>query len=552
MSDIPDEAVAERALRRRVTSALSTAFGGRGTSFETRAFGVGRTSGIIMTADYVPWAVEVLAAGLDMTNRAFQARLVPYMKLLAGGGAVGLIVVSEDGISKQIEDALPSLPINIHHYTVERLESGPPIDLEALAREFSHAGRVAGTDKNSPSRRKLPDDAAAERKLRHEMSILLPDSFGGGADFEVWKYKGGPPSGLLFKVGDIPWAAEVIVRARQMSERDFRAKLVPYEALLRERKVIGLILVSREGLSKKLQALLSSMPHNIRHYTLGRLMSGPAIDLHAPEPASPVLGAPSENRFEAEVLRALRSRFYDVEAQPRSGRDTVPDASFTTDSGGRWLVDIMGRGRNKTAAAMQALLSPYYRMVHDGRADGILVITKDGLSAPAQRTANRAPFPVRHCTLDELVEGNLGLGGSVDVEVEPAPGIVAIEGTPATATGYGYLVSDYPGRIVIIDRTSRNYRALMKDLEAVSTELRTSNSLTLRADVKDRLLVEVDSGRKLLSADTARPEAVKSVLAGPLKWLAEQASQATLRELAKRAFDGLIEMFKNPPGGGWL
>lgn len=209
-----------------------------------------------------------------------------------------------------------------------------------------------------------------------------------------------------------------------------------------------------------------------------------------------------QKSFEAEVLDALRTRVKTFSVRPTlggSGRGFVLNTI-------RWRIEVIRDGAAMSVTDIQIILSPYLRAMTMNSKGGILLVTHDELPATLRDYLSSLTYTIEHCTLHSLYNKLLALGLEADK--------VATDGSEDEEVTLSEVQDDYPGRVITIDRSSSQYRELMKALDAVSDVVRTSNSLALRADVRERLLVEVRSGRALLDADTVRPEAVRAYWSG--------------------------------------
>ncbi len=373
-----------------------------------------------------------------------------------------------------------------------------------------------------------PDSATAETALIKRVSLLWPRAFRG--DFEDLHTRpfGDRKSGFIVSANYRPWAVEVVAGARYMGRQEFRDRLLPYEKLLDQGGAIGIIVISEDGLSTNIQSGLGFLPIKIHHYTLADIEAGKTIDLEALN---------NEETFINEVAEAITARFNKVIRSSRLGQ-SFPEISFMSDNGvagvKSWLAMPVPAGR-MSQGKFNRIFKHYEDAVKDGVAGGILIVTQRTLKARPKVRPSGRPITIVACTLAQLKSG----------EIDEFDLVVGENGlTPEEQRRKDDEDSAYPGRVIDIDRESQSYKNAMKAMDSLSEGIRGANSPVLRDDRNERLLKDVDMGRALLSSGTVREDAARALLSTPLKWIRDQAAQASLRELAAEAIKWLRDIFK--------
>lgn len=239
--------------------------------------------------------------------------------------------------------------------------------------------------------------------------------------------------------------------------------------------------------------------------------------------------AVSAREREAEAIAALQRLFPDYQAniEVRLGgrKRGMIDGAFEGEfrgRAGRWIVEFATA--EQLLNRYRLVLRPdYFSAYGDDKFDGVLIVVPE-TSADREMLAQRAIdiFPGKQVEIATFRE---------------------IEELDDVGRFFDIAKSEYPGRVVEIGHNSEAYRKAMEALDAVATELRTSNSLNLKADIRDRLYVEVKSGRTLFEATTVRAAAVAATLVPTLLYIGDVCAKAALGELAKEALKALAKLF---------
>lgn len=238
--------------------------------------------------------------------------------------------------------------------------------------------------------------------------------------------------------------------------------------------------------------------------------------------------AVSAREGEAKGTAALQKLFPDYLAQidvdVGGGRRRKIDGAFEgrfRGREGRWIVEFSTA--ELISNRFRLVLRPdYFSIYGDDNYDGVLFVVPD-TSADRRDLAQYA---------SDVFPGKL-------IEIATVP---EIEDMYSVADLFDSSGAEYPGRIVEIGHNSGAYYTAIETIDAIASQLCTSNSLDLRADVRDRLLVEVQAGRTLLEATTVRVAALGNTIVPALKFIAENCAKAVVGELAKEALRALAKL----------
>jgi hypothetical protein len=227
----------------------------------------------------------------------------------------------------------------------------------------------------------------------------------------------------------------------------------------------------------------------------------------------------SAERFERTAIEILRAKFVGFEESVKINQVAF-DGSFSGSFRGhtkRWYVEILPGKRAISRQRLNNVISRYRHAVgSDDNHTALLLITGAGLSIDAETTLTRRQI-IELVILDDLERELL-------FEIEDY---------------------DYPGKVANVGHNSREYHDAIAAVDAVANELRSSNSLELHADIRDRLLVEVKAGRTLLEATHVRIIAIKNTIWPALAFLAKVGGTAIIGELAKDAAKKLAALLLN-------
>lgn len=234
-------------------------------------------------------------------------------------------------------------------------------------------------------------------------------------------------------------------------------------------------------------------------------------------------GSPTGHEAEQRAFDLLGSLFPSFRSEVRTGsvRDRyVLDGLFRgrfRGQQGRWVVEVTSTRSISGAKKLESLVRSL-KEFGDTEYDGLLVVLVDGPSDHTRVNARlRDRFPhkfVQTATVEEL----------------------------ELTTGFDDYYHEYPGPIAALGHNSDLYKDTIEAIDAVATRLASSNTTGLKADVRDRLLVEVQSGRSLLKTATVRVVALSHTLVPALKFIAENCAKVVVGELAKEALKALAKL----------
>lgn len=232
----------------------------------------------------------------------------------------------------------------------------------------------------------------------------------------------------------------------------------------------------------------------------------------------------ADSAFEKEAFALLSGLYSSFSAHvlvPRSGSLYGTFNGKLSGRDGRWLVELITAEGILNSKRMEPTVE-LYRRYGEHRYDGVLFILPEG---PTSKTV--------------LFQHLLDLFPDKFVEIATIP---EIETAHSFDKFFDNPQTEYPGRIVEIGHNSESYHTAIEAIDAVTTRLASSNLTGLRADVRDRLLVEVQAGRALLQAATVRVAALGNTLVPALKYIADACAKATLGEMAKEALKALVKL----------
>jgi hypothetical protein len=92
-----------------------------------------------------------------------------------------------------------------------------------------------------------------------------------------------------------------------------------------------------------------------------------------------------------------------------------------------------------------------------------------------------------------------------------------------------------------VDRRSVEYAELNAKLDAILTQLRGHNEIA--GEVRNQLIAEIQAGRLILASPRPDPNLIKTLLVGPLKYLALAAASGVIGECANEALHFLSHLF---------
>ena len=385
----------------------------------------------------------------------------------------------------------------------------------------------------------------AEENFSAKVGKVLMERFAGHSvdtpRGRQWVYAG-DAGGLRQK-----WAVSAAEKVTRMSPTELDKVLFGSIRLVHDEHADGVLFITDEPilLPTTLQHLRGIWPR-VQHVTLDALEAPLALQRELSLKTS----------FNGLVEAALWRRFRSVEAQPPAyagadflvkARPAVPGPMAATE----WLVMTLPQGMRTSQKSLNSKLEVYLAAILKSGGDGVMIVTRSGLPFRTSAYIPGSKVEVFACTLKQLQ------AGEVDLSAAAPGGRIATESPVVPVADGGRVISSadvaensaYPGKLIRIDRESLSYKNAMRAMNSLSEGMRGDNSPApsgLRADRTKRLLAEVDSGRSLMSADTVREDAARTILPGPLKWLRDQAAQASIREFAGEAIKWLKEIFK-----GW-
>lgn len=227
----------------------------------------------------------------------------------------------------------------------------------------------------------------------------------------------------------------------------------------------------------------------------------------------------------AAVLQKLFPGYHaDIEVRLAGRKRGVIDGAFRgkfLGREGRWIVEFSTA--ELISNRFRLVLRPdYFSAYGDDNYDGVLFVLPEGLADREmllERASDMFPSKLVEIATVAQIEDMYRIGRFFD-NIEP----------------------DYPGPIAEIGHNSEAYHAAIEAIDAVTAQLRTSNTIELRADVRDRLRVEVQAGRTLLEATTVRIAALGGSIIPALKFIAENCAKVVVGELAKGAIKALIKL----------
>ena len=97
-------------------------------------------------------------------------------------------------------------------------------------------------------------------------------------------------------------------------------------------------------------------------------------------------------------------------------------------------------------------------------------------------------------------------------------------------------------RIVDLNHNSDPYKAAMTSLNKVIAQVAAERSNDF--EEKDRILGELDAGKRLMESLKVDPEKIRQVLGGALKWLAKKFISAPIGELAVKTWEFIKELIQ--------
>ncbi|WP_428490620.1 hypothetical protein [Rhodopila sp.] len=217
------------------------------------------------------------------------------------------------------------------------------------------------------------------------------------------------------------------------------------------------------------------------------------------------------------MIEKLRSRFPNLRERTIRNRHEF-DAEFEGAIHGRrklWAVEVSANIKGELSRhKFNSTVSRFKDAFGNSKESGLLIITPNGLSQSADWARVEMPFSVVHMTFEEL-----------DYELL-----------------FDLTDHDYPSEIAKIGHNSREFKDAIKAIDAVSHELRSSNSIGLHADVRDRLLVEIQAGKTLLGATQVRIAALRNTIWPALAFITKECAKAVVGELAKTAAKKLFAL----------
>lgn len=144
---------------------------------------------------------------------------------------------------------------------------------------------------------------------------------------------------------------------------------------------------------------------------------------------------------------------------------------------------------------------------------------------------------LRNLTNQEDITDTEENGSGPDREVS-----VEVPAEAASAWGSSWGGAPASDRVVPLNHNAPDYKEAFSALEKVIKEFREDHPFGNNPPPeRDRVLDELEAGRKLLKGEDARPSALRELLQHPLEWIAEKFAEETIGQLAKKAAAALLK-----------